>query len=86
MRKQSPSATPESSELQLPKRRRGGQELPDDMQDRPEQNAGYDAAVRGEGTGTPVEMQDEAGVLSLDPRAPEATDADLELLDPDRRP
>ena len=30
-----------------PKRRRGGQELPDNVQDRPEQNAGYDAAVRG---------------------------------------
>ena len=27
-------------------RRRGGQELPDEVQDRPEQNAGYDAAVR----------------------------------------
>ena len=26
---------------------RGGQEPPDDAQDRPEQNAGYDAAVRG---------------------------------------
>ena len=33
-----------------PARRRGGQELPDDVQDRPEQNAGYDAAVRGEGS------------------------------------
>ena len=26
---------------------RGGQELPADVQDRPEQNAGYDAAVSG---------------------------------------
>jgi hypothetical protein len=25
----------------------GGQELPDELQDRPEQNAGYDAAVNG---------------------------------------
>jgi hypothetical protein len=25
----------------------GGQELPDEVQDRPEQNAGYDAAVHG---------------------------------------
>jgi hypothetical protein len=32
----------------LPKHRRGGQELPDDVQDRPEQNAGYDAAAHGE--------------------------------------
>ena len=27
---------------------RGGQEPPDEVQDTPEQNAGYDAAVRGE--------------------------------------
>ena len=27
------------------RRRRGGQEPPDELQDRPEQNAGYDAAV-----------------------------------------
>ena len=31
----------------VPPRRMGGQELPDNVQDRPEQNAGYDAAVRG---------------------------------------
>jgi hypothetical protein len=30
------------------RRHHGGQELPDSLQDRPEQNAGYDAAVRGE--------------------------------------
>ena len=29
------------------KRRRGGHELPDSAQDRPEQNRGYDEAVRG---------------------------------------
>lgn len=29
----------------MAKRRRGGQELPDEVQDRPEQNAGYDEAV-----------------------------------------
>ncbi len=41
--------TPRTSEetVTVPRRRRGGQELPDDLQDRPEQNAGYDAAVRG---------------------------------------
>ena len=27
--------------------RKGGQELPEDVQDRPEQNRGYDDAVRG---------------------------------------
>jgi hypothetical protein len=31
----------------VPPRRRGGQELPDNVQDRPEQNAGYDAAAHG---------------------------------------
>ncbi len=31
----------------VPPRKMGGQELPDSVQDRPEQNAGYDAAVRG---------------------------------------
>ena len=29
----------------MAKKRRGGQELPDELQDRPEQNAGYDEAV-----------------------------------------
>jgi hypothetical protein len=33
----------------VPPRRRGGQELPDSVQDRPEQSAGDDAAVRGDG-------------------------------------
>jgi len=47
---------------------RGGQELPDDVQDRPEQNEGYDEAVRGGETGTPADLdvmtQDER--VSLD--------------------
>ena len=63
-----------------PARRRGGQELPDEVQDRPEQNRGYDAAVRGESmTATPQETLDEAEVISLEtgPR-----DADL-TIDPD---
>ena len=49
----------------LPKRRRGGQELPDNVQDRPEQNAGYDAAVRTGGTGTPIESHDDADIDDL---------------------
>ena len=49
-----------------PRRGRGGQELPAAVQDRPEQNAGYDEAVRGRGRGTPVEPQDEAEVVDLD--------------------
>jgi hypothetical protein len=32
--------------------RRGGRELPPELQDRPEQNAGYDEAVRGSDTDT----------------------------------
>lgn len=44
-------------------RRRGGQELPDAVQDRPEQNAGYDRAVRGGVTGTP---NDDAEVIDLE--------------------
>ena len=32
----------------MAKPRKGGQELPDSVQDRPEQNRGYDDAVRGE--------------------------------------
>ena len=31
----------------IPPRKLGGHELPDHVQDRPEQNQGYDAAVRG---------------------------------------
>ena len=37
-------------------RRRGGHELPDEVQDRPEQNAGYDEAVRGGAAGSPAEL------------------------------
>ena len=44
-------------------RRRGGRELPDAVQDRPEQNAGYDKAVRGGVAGTP---NDDAGVVDLE--------------------
>ena len=54
-RRESPHAVPNAPQdpgqptnATVPPRRRGGQELPDDVQDRPEQNAGYDAAVRGE--------------------------------------
>lgn len=43
--------------------RRGGQELPDAVHDRPQQNAGYDRAVRGGVTGTP---NDDAEVVDLE--------------------
>ena len=64
-------------------RRRGGQQLPEDVQDRPEQNAGYDAAVRGEGSGTPVESQDEVSVIDLESGA---RDAELTIEGPENEP
>ena len=43
----------------------GGRELPDDVQDRPEQNAGYDAAVRGEPASRPFNDEDQLEDLDL---------------------
>jgi hypothetical protein len=48
----------------LPRRRRGGQELPDDVQDRPEQNEGYDAAVRGDSATRAEESAEELDIES----------------------
>jgi hypothetical protein len=56
-------------------RRRGGQELPDEVQDRPEQNAGYDEAVRGAGA-KPLEPRHEAEVVDVE-KGPR--DAQLEI-------
>jgi hypothetical protein len=42
-----------------PDRHHGGRELPDDVQDRPEQNAGYDAAVKGEPASQPFVNEEE---------------------------
>ena len=47
---QRPADPMEPTRDRVPPRRRGGQELPDEVQDRPEQNAGYDEAVH-EGPG-----------------------------------
>jgi hypothetical protein len=45
----------------MAKRRRGGQELPDNVQDRPEQNAGYDEAVeRGDALETHDDLETES--------------------------
>jgi hypothetical protein len=58
-----PPADPaQPTNARLPTRRRGGQELPDDVQDRPEQNAGYDAAVAGDSTATPRDTHEDADV------------------------
>lgn len=55
------------SSTQKPRsRHHGGQELPDDVQDRPEQNAGYDQAVRGGSRGTRIESHDDAEVIDLE--------------------
>jgi hypothetical protein len=55
----------------------GGQELPSDVQDRPEQNAGYDEAVRG---GSAGEELDEEGLA-----VPLADEREIETNDPDER-
>lgn len=49
---------------QAAQRRRGGQELPDDVQDRPEQNEGYDEAVR---QGPPIEPHGSTRFFDVDP-------------------
>jgi hypothetical protein len=77
----------------LPRHRRGGQELPDDVQDRPEQNAGYDAAAHGEAeapsTGTVDELtadpvrRDQAGMSVRD--VPDALDGEQPPESPDDR-
>ncbi|HEX7088265.1 MAG TPA: hypothetical protein VF198_18045 [Vicinamibacterales bacterium] len=52
------------------RRRRGGQELPDEAQDRPEQNRGYDKAVRG---GVPLPEPDDTDPLPDEPRPADST-------------
>ena len=58
-------------------RHHGGQEPPDSAQNRPEQNAGYDAAVRGESTATPLEP---SGDLGLDDLSERNDDGALQLV------
>jgi hypothetical protein len=56
---------------------RGGQEPPDDQQDRPEQNATYDAVVRG---------SEAASTLDEDyVAAPDNVDSEAAAEDPDER-
>ena len=67
----------------MTKKRRGGQELPDAVQDRPEQNAGYDDAVE---FGDALETQDALETESLEPGSAgdelsEVIDDDLDLPD-----
>jgi hypothetical protein len=63
-------------------RHHGGQELPDDVQDRPEQNAGYDAAVKGRNEPASQPFNDEEEFEELDLTDLEQLD-DEENIDPD---
>ena len=73
-------------------RHHGGQEPPDSAQNRPEQNAGYDAAVRGESTATPLEPSGDLGLDDLSERnddgalqlVADPSDGDAELSPDDR--
>jgi hypothetical protein len=47
-----------------PSQPKGGQELPAEVQDRPEQNRGYDEAVRG--TERAKQQQDSEGIDDVD--------------------
>ena len=62
----------------MAKRRRGGQELPDEVQDRPEQNAGYDEAVE---FGDPLDTEDAFEAESLERGATGDELAEVEDLD-----
>ena len=70
----------ESTEQMPPDHHRGGQELPDDVQDRPEQNEGYDRAVRGGPAGTPQDplMEVDTALTTEDP------DAEVSAAEPGR--
>ncbi len=80
MARRSGATTPNEAAGRLPARRRGGQALPDEGQDRPEQNEGYDQAVRGGPAGTPQDplMDIDADLTTEDSNA--ATPAE----DPER--
>jgi hypothetical protein len=69
------------------KRRRGGQERPDELQDSPEQNRGYDEAVE---MGDALDTEDAFEIESLEREAAgdELSDVDDDLnvpADPDER-
>ena len=49
-----------------PDRHHGGRELPDELQDRPEQNAVYDAVVRGERRDEDFDLADLDEILESD--------------------
>ena len=61
--------------------RSGGQELPDSVQDRPEQNRGYDEAVRGDERAR--QQQGAEGTADEQFEDDEDDDADDEAVDDD---
>ncbi len=67
-----PSSPADPTADRVPPRRRGGQELPDSVQDRPEQNAGYDAVVHA---------QDESADLAI----PDTRRAEVDVSEDDPR-
>ena len=82
-----------------PKTRRGGQELPPELQDRPEQNAGYDEAVRGGDTAAnpgrdelhavspgpiPVDDEDAPDADVIDDRETRGAEADVRRRERER--
>ena len=80
-----PDATPDAplnpgdpTRDRVPARRRGGHELPDDVQDRPEQNAGYDAAAHGE---TDAPAEETVAELAMDPADPHGDDRGIHVRD-----
>lgn len=56
----------ESTNHTAPDRHHGGRELPDELQDRPEQNAVYDAVVRGERVDGDIDLSELDELLESD--------------------
>ena len=63
-----------ADDKELP-RKMGGHELPDHVQDRPEQNAGYDATVRGR-AGDPLWDAAERADEDMDARVDDAAEGE----------
>lgn len=60
-------------------RHRGGQEPPDEVHDRPEQNAGYDRVVSGQTPARPTETRDEGQIDDL----PDGSDLTVRQMPPE---
>jgi hypothetical protein len=67
-----------------PDRHHGGLEPPDEVQDRPEQNAGYDAVVRGLAEAPATDTVDDMGVDSIGDGQTGVDRLETEPVDPDQ--